>query len=109
MKLTDKQISALEELGFKRWKKSNHDRLYAKAELLGLECEFYKTGNIQYATFCGKKISNTRARCMRYGGSYIDVNSGRIYAVDADLERRIEEILENVLEKKCGESDVQTI
>lgn len=70
--VTDR-IEELERLGFKRWKKNGMDRMYADAEVLGLYCEYYNTGNISYAEFNGEKISNTQAREIKSAKTYIDL------------------------------------
>jgi len=56
--MTEANIKELERLGFTRWTKGNMDRMYVNASALGLECEYYNTGNIHRATFCGEIVSN---------------------------------------------------
>lgn len=93
MKMTGTMIKKLESKGFKRWTKGEHDRLYANAESFGLEVDYYKSGNISYATLNGEKISNTSAYGIKRKTSiYIDVNDGKLYT----SRTANEEIVENV-------------
>ena len=80
-KITDEQIKSLEGAGFKRWTKGGFDRLYINADKIGLDVDYYKTGNICYATWKGEKISNARAGEMIYRTKvFIDVTTGEIVA-----------------------------
>lgn len=97
MKLTEEQITKLEEKGFKRWQKPGIDRLYINATTLGLECDYYKTGNIKYAEFCGEQISNSRARDYKAAKTYINVENGRIFGTHERLTNKAQEILDGVL------------
>lgn len=78
--LTDEQIDALEGIGFNRWTKYGKDRLYITYKVLGLEFDFYKTGNISSAKLDGEKISNYQANKLRgqLGQSYIDIETGAL-------------------------------
>ena len=67
------RIAELEAKGFKRWQKGTMDRLYINARELGLVCTYYKSGNIQSATFNGEKISNSEAYRIKNAKTYIDV------------------------------------
>lgn len=78
--MTHERIVELEQKGFKRWTKGNIDRLYINASQLGLDCEYYKTGNIRYAEFRGEMVSNTQARKMKASRTYIDINTDRVYS-----------------------------
>lgn len=80
------RIAELEEKGFRRWQKGNFDRLYINAVKLGLECDYYKTGNIRSACFNGEGISNSRARRMSMEKTYIDVKTGRVYSTNDELK-----------------------
>lgn len=82
--MTEQRIRELERLGFKRWMKGNLDRLYINAVQLGLNCEYYKTGNIKYAEFQGHEISNCEARRMKGAKTYIDLKTEKVYS-DNDL------------------------
>ena len=78
--LNEATIKALEEKGFNRWQKGNLDRLYVNATMLGLVCEYYKTGNIKTAYFCEGLISNCQARRMKAAKTFIDVKTGTVYS-----------------------------
>lgn len=54
--------SRLVAIGGKVWVAGDKNRIYFNnlAELLGLECEFYKTGNVSCALLDGKVISNSK-------------------------------------------------
>ena len=85
MKLSEEKIIELEEKGFKRWTKGNIDRLYISAGQLGLDCEYYHTGNISGATFQDKHVSNCEARRMKAAKTYIDINTGKVHSDNIEL------------------------
>ena len=91
--MNEEKINKLINKGFKRWVKGNYDRLYINAYELGLECDYYNTGNIRSASFRGKSLSNSRARKMKYSKTYIDVKTGNIYSDMDELKEAVEEIL----------------
>lgn len=95
--LTDIEIKRLEELGFKRWKKHDKDRLYISSYNLGLKTERYKTGNISYASFKGEKISNSDGRRYIIAKTYIDVQTGRVYSTYDTLKDAAIELMEKVI------------
>ena len=70
------KIKALEDMGFKRWQKGNFDRLYVNAGVLGLVCEYRRTGSISDAYFNGSEISNGEARRMAQQGG-LSVNGAK--------------------------------
>lgn len=90
--LTEEKINELAGKGFKRWTKGNHDRLYINASDLGLECEYYKTGNIRSAYFNGVGISNCEARRMKGARTYIDIKTGLVYSDNDDLKKSASEL-----------------
>ena len=92
--MTQEQISRLEAMGFSRWTKDNYDRLYINAKALGLECDYYKTGNIHHATFRGRDISNCEARRMKAAKTYIDVATGEVHSDNADLKEAAQEMMQ---------------
>ena len=92
--MTAEQIAKYESLGFKRWTKAGFDRLYINASQLGLECDYYHTGNVRNATFNGRDISNCEARRMKEAKSYIDIRTGKAHSDNETLLRTIEEIME---------------
>ena len=67
----------------KEWQKNGMHRIYFNnlAELRGLECTHYKTGNISSAYLGGEKISNGRAReimtTLDSGKVWYDCNTGK--------------------------------
>lgn len=76
--MTENRITELTSKGFKRWTKGNLDRLYINAAQLGLECGYYNTGNIKWATFNGEDISNCQARRYKAAKTYIDIKTDRV-------------------------------
>ena len=74
------KIAALEAKGFKRWQKGTMDRLYVNAPVLGLECEYYRTGNIYRATFQGALISNSEGYRIKNAKTYIDVKTWKVFS-----------------------------
>lgn len=86
MKMTDEKINELINRGASRWTKGGHDRLYINPEIVGLECDYYKTGNIRYAEFNGEKISNSRAAKIKSIKSYIDIETGKLFTTSTDAE-----------------------
>lgn len=98
MKLNEKQITALEEKGFKRWTKCSMDRLYINAETLGLEIERRKTGSISSAYYRGERISNNRGSAMAYAKTYIDITTGELKSDNWTLEQDARQIYEEAME-----------
>lgn len=84
MKLTEERINELISRGANRWTKGQHDRLYINPETVGLECDYYNTGNIRYAALKGEEISNSRANKIRASKVYIDINSGKLVNTSTD-------------------------
>lgn len=100
MAYTKEIIKALESKGFKRWTKGNLDRLYIDARELGLDCTYYKTGNISYAEFGGEKISNSWARAMKAAKTFIDVNTGKAYSSEDRLKEAAEKLAAEVIAER---------
>ncbi len=94
--LTEEKICELIAKGFKRWTKGSFDRLYINAGVLGLECTYYKTGNIRSATFCGLSISNSEARRMKCAKTYVDIKTGLVYSDCADLKEAAEKLIQEM-------------
>lgn len=92
--LSEQKITALTEKGFNRWTKGTLDRLYINAAQLGLECTYYKTGNISGAWFCGELISNCQARRYKAAKTYIDIKTGRVFSDIPTLAAAAEELAE---------------
>lgn len=83
--MTQERIEELERKGFKRWTKGNIDRLYINAAQLGLDCTFYKTGNISGATFHGASISNAEAGRMKAAKTFVDIKTGKVHSDNKHL------------------------
>lgn len=105
-KLTANQIEKLEAMGFKRWTKGNHDRLYINNglyKIMDIEVDRYKTGNIATAKLNGEETSNSFMNKLISAGtkSYIDLNSDEIisYANDSYIKSLIEEAIEKAVEE----------
>lgn len=92
--MTQINIEELEAKGFKRWTKGNYDRMYINPDKLGLELDFYNSGNICFAKLDGEKISNSRASKLRYCKTYLDLKTGKVYS-DADVFKATAEALIN--------------
>lgn len=96
--LNEKMIAALEAKGFNRWTKETTkgtmDRLYIDATKLGLELDYYKTGNIKWAAFNGETISNSRGYGYKNAKTYIDVATGKVYSDKADLKEAAQALLD---------------
>ena len=91
--MTEQRIAELEAKGFKRWTKGTYDRLYINASVLGLVCDYYKTGNIHYATFNGEEVSNSEARRMKASKTFVDVKTGMVYSDNKYLKEAAEALL----------------
>ena len=91
--MTDEMIKSLEEKGFKRWTKNGMDRLYINAYALGLELDYYKTGNISSAQFKGKHISNSEGYRLKDAKTYIDLVKNVIYSDSPTLAAEVAEIM----------------
>ena len=66
------------------WEKGGRKRLYlneAGGKIVGLEFEYYKSGNVASATFNGEPISNRRGIFLSgvTNRAYIDMNTGKLY------------------------------
>lgn len=97
--MEEKVIEKCVNAGMNRWTKGNFDRLYANAEVLGLECSYYKTGNISYATFNGEKISNSWARELKDAKTYIDIKTGTVNSRSNLLREACEAMLAAIQEE----------
>lgn len=77
--MSEKDIAKLLEAGGKRWSKYGKDRIYIDVETLGLEVEYYKTGNVRNATWQGERISNADARRLLGSKVYVDCADGSLH------------------------------
>ena len=92
----DEMIQKAIEMGGKRWQKGTMDRIYFNASTLGLECAFYKSGNVSSATFNGKDISNGKAGWLRYGKTYIDVETWEAKGDFPELKNALQELMNKI-------------
>lgn len=97
-KLTDDEIAALENKGFNRWTKGDIDRLYIKPTYLGLDLEYYKSGNISSATFNGDSISNSEGRRLNATKCYVDVATRKVVCDNEELKQAAQELLDSTLD-----------
>lgn len=96
MKVTEKMIEVLKELGANEWHKGNYNRLYlneAVDALIGLETECYKSGNIKSAWLKGEPISNAEAGRIieRTCKAYVDLNTREFVTINELLMTAVEE------------------
>lgn len=81
-------INSLIQAGGKEWQSNGYHRVYFNnlAELYGLECSYYKTGNISSATLNGESISNSQARKLSsglaFGKVWFDLKDGEFHTKD---------------------------
>lgn len=87
------RIDELTAMGFNRWQKNGMDRMYINASTLGLECTYYKTGNISSAKFQGYSISNSEASRMKFAKTYIDLVKKTIVSDNAMLADAVAELI----------------
>lgn len=57
-----------------RWTKGKFDRIYFNWKEMGLNVEYYNSGNICSADFNGKEISNSCAKRILCAKIYLDLN-----------------------------------
>ena len=91
--MTAEMIKNLEENGFNRWQKNGMDRMYVNASTLGLNCAYYKSGNISDADFRGESISNSEARKLKGSKTYIDLMHGTIVSDSARLAAAVADLI----------------
>ncbi|MBR3318749.1 MAG: hypothetical protein IKG21_13105 [Atopobiaceae bacterium] len=106
--LTAETIAKFEAAGFRRWTKGRFDRLYIDTKLLGLEVEYYNTGNVRNATWCGESISNSDGRRFLASKVFVDVQTGELSVKDCtnlnfayydmpSIEDRAREVVDAIL------------
>lgn len=86
------RIEELEALGFKRWQKNGMDRLYVDPRRIGLEVDYYKTGNISWSQFDGCSISHAEAGRMLSTKTYIDLVKREIVSGNYTLACKVADI-----------------
>lgn len=89
-------IEALEAKGFKRWQKAGYDRMYINATTLGLDLDYYKSGNVCYAEWKGEKISNSWGRSLKVAKTYLDLKTGKVHSTESILKEAAEELIASV-------------
>lgn len=90
---TEERIAELEKMGFRRWTKAGYDRMYINAGVLGLECSYYKTGNISTAFFKGERISNSTGYRYKAAKTYLDLKTGRVFSDYDELREAAEALI----------------
>lgn len=92
-------VEDLEKKGFNRWTKGDMDRLYFNIQKSGhMDVDYYKTGNISYASVDGEEISHRFAGQILSVKCFIDLkNDNRLVIQYGGPEAR--EIVKNVVEK----------
>lgn len=73
----------LVEMGASRWTKGGHERIYFNdlaEKLIGLEFEFYHSGNVSAAWLNGEPISNSEGRRIAgaLSGLYLNAATGKL-------------------------------
>lgn len=92
-------VESLEKKGFSRWSKGNMDRLYFNIQKSGhMDVDYYKTGNISYASVDGEEISHRFAGQILSVKCFIDLkHENKLVIQYGGPEAR--EIVKNVVEK----------
>lgn len=92
-------IEALEQKGFNRWSKGDMDRLYFNIQKSGhMDVDYYKTGNISYASVDGEEISHRFAGQILAVKCFIDLkNDNKLVIQYGGPEAR--EVVEGVVKK----------
>ncbi len=80
-------IAKLRALGGRLWEKGSYKRIYFSPRLvyenMGLNVQYYNTGNVSGATLAGERISNSEARRIIQALDdckiYYDLMDGKIY------------------------------
>ena len=98
--MTQEMIKKFEDAGCKRWTKGTFDRLYINASTLGLECNYYSTGNIKGAKLDGMEISNCLARKIKAAKMYFEVSDGSFHSdfVDTKIDMAVADFLAKMVE-----------
>lgn len=76
---------------FGRWTKKGYngkvyDRIYFNATDLGMQVEYYRTGNVSSATINGESISNCEARRVLASKAYFDLTDNTLH-MDSKMEQ----------------------
>jgi len=95
------QVEQLKGIGGSEWKTADgrkHRVYFSLADLLGVEIDTYKTGNIASATRHSKPISNSLAGKMTTGKIWLDMTDGKIWS-QLDFNSYKDEIVEALRER----------
>lgn len=106
--MKDTMIAKLEAKGGKRWIKGNMDRMYFNATVLGLELEYYKTGNIRDASFRGTGLSNSMGGRYKAAKTYIDLATGTVHSDFDCLADAVRELIAQAEEEIKAETAAET-
>lgn len=102
--MQDTMIAKLEAKGGKRWIKGNMDRMYFNSTVLGLELEYYKTGNIRDASFRGMGLSNSMGGRYKAAKTYIDLATGDVHSDFDCLADAVRELIAQAEEEIKAET-----
>lgn len=102
--MQDTMIAKLEARGGKRWIKGSMDRMYFNATVLGLELEYYKTGNIRDASFRGMGLSNSMGGRYKAAKTYIDLATGTVHSDFDCLADAVRELIAQAEEEIKAET-----
>lgn len=108
--INDETIAKLEGVGFNRWTKYGKDRLYINPKALGMEVDYYKTGNIRHAEWEAIyefntesyveypvfrwNISNAEAGRILSGKYYFDLADGTVHvSTSSDFAEAIQALI----------------
>jgi hypothetical protein len=95
------QVEQLKGIGGSEWKTADgrkHRVYFSLADLLGVEVDTYKTGNIAAARRHGRPVSNSLAGKMTTGKIWIDMTDGKIWSqLDGNFYK--DEIVEALRER----------
>lgn len=97
--MTEERIEKLEALGFKRWTKNGYDRLYINSTHLGLELDYYKTGNIHHAEFKGDRISNSQGYRYKAAKTFYDLKADKLVSEYEALREAAQELIDSTEEE----------
>lgn len=99
-----------------RWQKGSMDRIYINnardiyMKAIGLELDYYNTGNLARATLNGERISNAEGRrqmlvSSMYGGKcWINLEDGSVHTKNYDQNGdRLVKIIKDMLDEGKGE------
>ena len=97
--LSNAQIYALEAVGFKRWTKGNHDRLYINArDIPDIHIEYHKYANRPPRVSCDNETYGCgKSACIIYSKTYIDVKTGELTSDNTLMTTKAEELMDKVL------------